>query len=199
MRHHFDTRINLKDLILTYRPATIVEMGAIRGENTVNLLKLREIYPFMMVTIDDGSVDNCFYEVKEAHFRASDDYYWIQGISFEKLDVLVDKTAEFVIIDTDHNYWTLKKELKALYPKLHPRAIIVLHDTVSSLANPIVMEQKEYKNGDPYPLKDIIDAGHTMNDAIDEFMTKDHPGEWNNLRMSNESGGALAICRGISL
>ena len=57
MRHHFDHHLNVKDLILTYGSRHLVELGALEGHNTLQFLKLREEYPFHLVTISDGTIE----------------------------------------------------------------------------------------------------------------------------------------------
>ena len=196
MRHHFEHNINIKDLILTYRPATILELGALRGENTVQILGLREVYPFKMVTISDGPVSDAFSEVRQA--VSLGDYEWKQGLSYERIPELKDSSIECALIDTDHNYFIMTKELEALYPKLFARTIIVMHDTVSCLSQ----GQRAVGYGDENYQRSVDECtaqGLTMNNAIDKFMERDHPNEWDILRMSREDAGCLAISRAVKI
>jgi cephalosporin hydroxylase len=197
MKYHFDKYLNIREMILTYRPEIILEMGARVGQNTVNILKLRDQYPFRLVTISDGPIKSCFYEVREAVERG--DCVWIQDISYKAIGKwILDKTIGMVLIDTDHNYWTLKKELTELYPKLSEQCIIVVHDTVVSLTNKYY-DLGVYFNGDKYPFEEIqscVKEGKVMNDAIEEFIAE-HPNEFSYLRMTRESCGAIAISRNI--
>jgi cephalosporin hydroxylase len=193
MKRHFDTNINVKDLILKYRPRTILELGALFGENTVQILSLREIYPFKMITITDGNIRQAF---KEVHIASKyDDYIWIEGISYKEIPILLDKTLEFALIDTDHNYWTLKKELEALKPKFGNKVIIVMHDTNGlDGMNPT----KTYKCKVDYPADEIqkcMDKDLKITDAIKEFLDENQ--DFRMLRHSTESNGAVAIAKGI--
>lgn len=178
MNHHFDNGLNVKSLIETYKPKFIVELGAAQGANTVQLLSLRDRYPFKLITISDGAVGDAFSEVRIAHSQESD-YVWIQGMSYAEIPYLPDNKLEFVSIDTTHNYDTLKKELIALAPKLFAFCIIVFHDTFS----------EDYDTNMAKP------GDRKMKDAIAEFM-KDHP-EFVVLRETKEACGAMAIVRGM--
>jgi cephalosporin hydroxylase len=193
MKNHFDKNINIKSLILQYRPRTILELGALFGENTVQILSLRNQYPFKMITISDGKMENSFKEVQEA--SKYNDYIWVEGISYIKIPTILDKTIEFCSIDTDHNYWTLKTELTELIPKLANKSIIVMHDTNGlDGMNP----NQTYKCSEKYPAEDIqkcMEKGLTITHAIKEFLEKNE--EFKILRSSFESNGAIALAKGV--
>lgn len=179
MHHHFDNGLHVKSLLLNYRPKILLELGAARGANTVQLLSLRDQYPFKLITISDGPLAAAYYEVSRAH-NENRDYQWIEAKSYDAIPHLQpDGTIEFVSIDTTHNYETLKRELDALHPKLFSFCIIVFHDTFS--------EDYDEKMAKP--------GGKKMKDAIAEFMAE-HP-EFTVLRETKESCGAMAIARGM--
>lgn len=200
MRNHFDKYLNVRDLILTYRPCTILEVGAALGENTMKLLKLRQEVPFRMVTISDNPVTDAYYEVREAQTHG--DYIWNQGISYELIPKLPDKSVGMAIIDSDHNYWTLNQELLALEPKLAPECLVVFHDTETmgavdamppdDSADPFLRHTTYGYN--PYPLKEIVSAPyHGLLPAIFQFLERNR--EFGVIRSTSESQGALCIAR----
>lgn len=129
MRHHFDHHLNVKDLILTYGSRHLVELGALEGHNTLQFLKLREEYPFHLVTISDGTIEDAFGEVRELDGQR--DFKWVQGKSYDELKKFPDRWIDFCSIDTEHTSECLTKELDALLPKLFPQCIVVFHDTNS--------------------------------------------------------------------
>lgn len=165
MKNHFDKYLNIKDLILQYRPRMILELGALYGESTKQILSLKTIYPFWMMTISTGKLEDACYDVRKAH-EEKRDYSWKDGISYEVLPTLKDKIIELCTIDTEHSKETLGKELEALLPKLHNRCILVFHDTVS------------------FP---------EIRETIMEFLEKNP--DFNLLRETTESAGAIAIHR----
>lgn len=178
MNNHFNNGLHVKSLIETYKPKFLLELGAAQGANTVQLLSLRSVYPFKLVTISDGAVSDAFSEVRNAN-QPDSDYSWIEGISYQVIPELKDNVLEFVSIDTTHDYETLSQELKALAPKLFSFCIIVFHDTFA----------EDYDTNMAKP------GGKKMKDAIAEFM-KEHP-EFVVLRETKESCGAMAIARGM--
>lgn len=130
MKNHWTNGLHVKELIQTYQPRTILELGALFGENTAQYLELRETQLFHLKTISTGELDGAFYEVREAD-KNNRDYEWCNGVSYDTIPHLKDGLIEFCSIDTYHSSEVLEKELSALLPKLFPRCIIVFHDTIS--------------------------------------------------------------------
>ena len=119
MHRHFDKHLNLKALIKEHQPKTVLELGANRGENTTKLIYLAEElgyelivvspeFPTWMQGMPDGSID-----IKRAVFE-HDQLEWIYGVSYVELPKMDEGSIDFCILDTDHNYWTLEKELLEL-------------------------------------------------------------------------------------
>ena len=95
-------------------------------------------------------------------------------------------SIDALVIDTDHNYWTLQQELRAFHDKLAPQALVFLHDTV------IYAHRSEYAYqygvDVPYPLEKMVlfqDKG--LVDAV-----QDDP-RYQILEQSDESCGAMAL------
>jgi predicted O-methyltransferase YrrM len=116
MKNHWEQGLCIKKLLLEHKPKHILELGCLEGENTQNLIKLAEEIDFKLTCISDD------LEMKEDGVRR------IRGVSYKEIPKLEDKSIDFVLLDTDHNYWTLNKELALLYPKLSYGALIVIHD-----------------------------------------------------------------------
>ena len=183
MNKHFDNYLNVKSLITTYRPKFLVELGAAQGANTVQLLSLRKLYPFKMITVGTEPLEEMFFEVRLAHREKEMDFQYLQGYSYDAIPYFPDNTIEYCSIDTDHKYNILKKELDLLYSKLSGFCILVFHDTFSA-------NQREGVIGE-------VQGEKVMTEAIVEFMNEHK--EFVLIRKTNESCGAMAIGRGIIL
>lgn len=144
MTGHFDKNLNLRQLILDKRPQTILECGAGNGDCTRLLLHLKHWYDFDLMVISDKDIED---------LSADPDIEWITGVSYREIKKLPDNSLGLVILDTDHNYWTLKQELEALIPKMEEGGLIVMHD-VDDFYYSTGMGMS-YWNDEPYPEKEI--------------------------------------------
>lgn len=162
MTGHFDTHLKLRDLILAKRPNLIVECGAGNGDCTKLLAHLKLWYPFELVSITDKRLD----EGEEWSLEVD----WKIGLSYEKLKDFEDKSIGLCIIDTDHNYWTLRTELAALLDKIEEGGLIVIHD-VETYYHDTGMAMS-YWNGQEYPEKQIMDCipQGGLGDAVIDFL-----------------------------
>lgn len=147
MRNHWEQGLCIKKMILEHKPSHILELGCLEGENTENLIKLAEEIDFKLTCISDD------LEMKEDGVRR------IRGISYKEIPKLEDKSIDFVLLDTDHNYWTMNQELTLLYPKLTYGALIVIHDVEYFYYNTglaIAAEEGDsYADASEYPLNKI--------------------------------------------
>jgi len=189
MNTHFDKYLNTRELIINKRPKLIVEIGIYTGENTRKIMSLYEDIKFNLVMIDDclwmkEDLRNFFKKYPE------DCHRFISGISYLKLRVFERESIDFCFIDSDHNYYTCKKELDALHPRLAPGGIVCLHDTESFGRKGGIMDC--YGSGEEYPIEEIkktLNKG--IKDAIEDFI-KDHQ-DYKVIGFSKESNGAIAL------
>lgn len=145
MTGHFFTYLNLRDLILARRPTNIVECGAGNGDCTKLISHLKPYYDFEFTVISDKALPGMDPEI-----------HWITGISYCELPKLPDDSLELVILDTDHNYWTLQQELLALASKMKEGGLIVMHD-VDDFYYSTGMGMA-YWDESPYPEKEIMEC-----------------------------------------
>lgn len=143
MQGHFDRNLNLRALILEHRPKVIVECGAGKGDCTRLLAHMQLMYEFELHSISDKELD------------LDPAIHWHTGLSYEELTKFPDASIGMCIIDTDHNYWTLRKELMTVAPKMEEGGLIVMHDVEefyydTGMAN-------TYWNDALYPEKEIRD------------------------------------------
>ena len=186
MYEHFDNYLNIKELLLEYKPQLVVELGADDGISTELYLDFQKLHPFEMVTISDSPIS-----ARIANKPFLQMFKWINGISYIELRKFEDNSIDFCSIDTDHNYWTLNQELEILSKKMNVGGIIVLHDTVSHKYQSIA--QRGYNNGYPYPIDRVSAVIHKpMVDALYDAIAR---GEYKLLRESPESCGAAAIIK----
>lgn len=175
MNNHFDQYLNVKDLILKYRPKFILECGAGGGENTRKLLTLKDEVGFRLVVVNDGVQDIPGVE-------------WVNGVSY--LEIPKYPGVDLCLIDTDHNFWTLREELKALAGVMPSGGIAILHDT-ETFGRESGFMSGYYQAKAPYPLEEMqkASAGKGLRNAVEESP------DFRILREVPESHGAMALVR----
>lgn len=180
MRGHFDNHLNLRQLILTRYPKLIVECGAGNGDCTRMLAYLKLMYDFELHSISDKELD-----IPEVE--------WHTGLSYKELPKFENDSIELLIIDTDHNYWTLEKELAAAEPKMKEGGWIVMHD-VEEFYHDTGMAMS-YWTGDPYPAEEIKKTGLEkggLGDAVIDFLSA-RRGKFKLVRFMPEHFGIAVI------
>lgn len=162
MTGHFDLNLNLRQIMLERRPEVVVECGAGNGDCTKLLAHLKWFYPFELISITDKRLD------EGAEWSLEVD--WRIGLSYEKLSEFEDNSIGLCIIDTDHNYWTLRAELEAVTSKMEEGGLIVMHD-VDTFYHDTGLAMS-YWNDAPYPEKQIMDSSKLggLGDAVIDFL-----------------------------
>jgi SAM-dependent methyltransferase len=192
MHQHFDKHLNIKQLILEEKPSFVVECGAGSG-NCTDLLNDLQVetymsgrdFPFTLHVINDDGPD---FEPPDYGGGYVD---WSAGVSYLELEDFEDEGIDFCLIDTDHNYWTLDKELRVLARKMRPGGLVVMHDT--EVYGHTHGQMFEYNVDVPYPYEEIKacgDRGLAMQDAIRESIVR---GDFRVHAAVTESCGAMAI------
>lgn len=159
MHKHFSDGLNLKRWILERKPKVIVECGAGEGELTRKLSSLIDECEFELHVISDKALPDMDPRIK-----------WVTGLSYEALAEFPDNAIDLCIIDTDHNYWTLMKELAAVFLKMTEGGLIALHD-VETFYHDTGMALS-YWDGKPYPKEEILECANfgSLGDALIEFL-----------------------------
>lgn len=161
MINHFDSGINIRQLILDRRPKQIVECGAGDGETTQMLAHMKWYYDFELASITDKKLEGEEWMAEVA---------WTIGLSYERLSDFADGSIDLCFLDTDHNYWTLTQELEAALPKISEGGLVVMHDVESFYHNTGM--GLSYWNDAPYPEAEIracIKEGG-LGDALIDFL-----------------------------
>ncbi|WJH32485.1 class I SAM-dependent methyltransferase [Paenibacillus sp. CC-CFT747] len=108
-------------LFKQFTPRHIVEIGALAGDNTVKVLDYCNEVGGTLTIIDPAP----HFTFKELKRRYGGHHSFLQALSLEVLPVLRDVDA--VLIDGDHNWYTVYHELKII-EKLPRFPLVLLHD-----------------------------------------------------------------------
>lgn len=182
MKNHWDRNLNVSQLVKEHKPKLIVELGGGGGDNTDQYIELQKTLHFKMITISDGNMPE--------RYKGNDDFQWIFGISYLELPKFPDHSIDFCSIDTDHNYWTLYKELEILNDKMKVGGMVVMHDTESYRNQSGVM--MSYLHGDDYP-RGITENQHIgMRQALQDHLDC---GNYKLIKETKDSCGACAIIK----
>ena len=145
MKTHWQQYLNIEQLLREAKPRAVLELGALLGENSHNLATLGgEIGYHLTIVSDDVLPD------------LSDVPEWVtlhQGVSYRVLPTLTGP-YDVVLLDTDHNYYTLMRELDALDPLLPVGAQVIIHDVEAFYYDPGFMPG--YADGSSYPRDEIV-------------------------------------------
>lgn len=162
MTKHWTQYANIRKWLYKSQPKTVVEIGALDGENTKNLASLIPDIGYKLTVLSDD-VENKL-----------DGVDYIKGVSYKEIPKFEDNSIDFAIIDTDHNYWTLMQELIAIHPKMKEDGIIVMHDVDYYYYNS--GESTFYADGSEYPLSEIEQfrkefggMGHALIDFLSQM------------------------------
>jgi len=181
LQEHFDNFLNLRQLILDRKPKTILECGAGNGDLTRLLSHLQLMYSFDLSVISDKEVEGLDSSIE-----------WMTGVSYRVIPTLSDNSLEMCIIDTDHNYWTLRQELEGLIPKMKEGGLVVMHDVEEFYYDTGM--GLSYWDGSFYPEEEIKSktrlggTGLSLIDFIHDFR-----GTFKLVRFIPESNGAAVI------
>ena len=181
MKTHFDDHLNIRKFMFERRPKVVVECGAGKGECTQLLSHMMTNYPFELHVISDKRIEGL-----------DDRIQWHVGLSYEELPKFEDDSIDMCIIDTDHNYWTLKQELEAVDKKLKEGSILMLHDVDEFYHNTGMA--MSYWNDSPYPKDKIMEYALCggLGDCIIEFLSRFRE-KYKLIKWVSESYGACAI------
>jgi len=120
------------------------EIGVYRGQTARNVLRACPNLKLILVDLWDFRPD--VYGERELSVRKGEDQRLvfkrfltniapfrkrariIRGISWEMADKIEDESLDFIFVDADHAYESVKKDLQAWVPKVKPDGMIMGHD-----------------------------------------------------------------------
>ena len=180
MHDHFNTGLNVEELIRQVGPQLVVELGAGSGLNTRQLAPLCRELGARLIVISDGKKP----EVPELAWV---DWRW--QISYLALKSFTEGSIDVASVDTDHNSWTVDQELGVLAEKVREGGLVVLHDTVSFALNNGYMTG--YGSGDSYRIGEMLKDGRTYTEVVRSWVGRGYEV----VRETEESNGAVALRR----
>lgn len=177
MHKHFDKFLNVEALIRGVCPQLVVELGAGSGEHTKKLIPLCKELKARLLVISDGRSPGL------------EGVEWRRALSHLELRKLAAGTIDVAIIDTDHNSWTVDRELKLLMEKLGKGGLALLHDTTAFAESNGYMNH--YGLGEPYLLETYQTDKRSYREAVMSFVGNGY----NLLAETDQSCGAIALER----
>lgn len=189
-----------------------MELGCGVFENALLILGYlyKNCNDYKLIGVSDGA------PLAEIPPKMAENFIYLRGITYESLPHLgtmcpeVKLGVDILIVDSDHNYFTVKKELQTSLPYLSKRCVIAFHDTNTLEDNDLVghtfvnMSQVEnstfefggYKNGAQYPLGEIVKTlDLPITKAIEEFL--DYNPEFKILKKTTDHCGCWLIGRNV--
>ncbi len=129
-----------------------VEIGTFEGENAESILETLNIKKlFLIDSYEKGNEkDSIHNKLKTTESKAmkklkefSHKIVWIKKLSSDAVNDVPDN-LDFVYIDGDHRYKTVKKDLELYYPKLRIGGVLAGHDI--DLGGHLMVNKPGWKN-----------------------------------------------------
>jgi hypothetical protein len=133
----FVSRYSLTEFVKSFVPPNpiIAEVGVFHGYFSEYIYKL--FSPSTMFLIDTFNthdfITNFFN--KETHFQfiqnkfsSRSEVKCLQGLSWDMLSMLGDNSLDYIYIDADHSYESVKKDIAAAYEKIKNKGVIHFND-----------------------------------------------------------------------
>ena len=183
MVNHFHEHLNVRQSLIEKRPSHVLEIGAGGGGNTRQLLVLQEELGYDLTVISDNILP---------WWEDTEDSIWIQAASQDVLKALDRGAADYAIVDTDHNYWTLDRELDELSRILGKGNAVAIHDTISFRDKNGINGTYDQGAKTWYPFAEISEETRPYAQAVDDWVRS---GAYMEIRRSEESSGAVLLER----
>ena len=124
MFNHYREGLDIRALLAEANPLWILELGIGACRNTQLLL---EHAPVLAVS-DNLPIVTLPYQLWDGCWPLPSGLSFVQDISYLFLEGF-PSFIYFAIVDTDHNSWTLSRELQALSPSMPRGSVVCVHDT----------------------------------------------------------------------
>ena len=159
---------------LQHVPA-ILEVGTDKGITFIPLAAhlANTKTQFTMMGIDVMVQDSLSITLNGLGLKKDQQIFLIEGNSLEVIPKLVDQSIKFdlVLIDGDHNYHTVNKELESLESITHPHSLVIIDDYDGRWSSTDMWYAKRpgYKDN-KIATKPIKGKKHGVKAAVDEFL-----------------------------
>jgi len=186
-----------------YRP-TVLEIGVDKGQTAIPLIHnlVLDNIPFKYEGVDimiQDSVMQCLSNMRGVKLSNIDDnpnVNIIFGNSLSILPQLIDGNFKYdlILLDGDHNYYTVSRELEMIKHLCHTTTIIICDDYNGRWSH----QDLYYCDKDEY--KDVKISTHKQNTkkkgvkpAIDDFIDNEK-GKWSLIDMVKDNGSPGEFC-----
>lgn len=167
----------IKKTILDLENPKILEVGLDKGMTTVPLVvfltRTRESYEFVGIDILFQEHLKIIFQNIEIGKQQKIKFY--EDSSLNVIPKLVEKSEVFdiVLLDGDHNYYTVSKELEYLENLVSEKGIVIIDDYNGRWANKDLWysEREGYENSTS-ATKRIETEKHGVKSAVDEFLER---------------------------
>lgn len=113
----------------------IAEVGVFQGKFSETLLRVFKPRKFFMIdtfSVDDH-IDKLFtaenhFDYIQKKFVDKDVFFFIKGFSWDGLHYLLDDSLDYIYIDADHTYDSVKMDIEAAYRKIKSGGILQFND-----------------------------------------------------------------------
>ena len=136
-----------------------IEIGVLKGENVFVLLdevpSIEKVWgvdpysPYQDYETKRTKEDmNAYKKVAAENLSGfGERYELVEKTSKKAASAFKDESVDFILIDSDHTYESIKKDLELYYPKLKNNGYMFVHDThVEHVRNAVFDFKKEQKN-----------------------------------------------------
>jgi predicted O-methyltransferase YrrM len=160
---------------------TVLEVGVDRGVSLIPLAAFlaRTREAFFLIGIDVMVQEQMAITMRNLDLQGSQQAYLIQDSSLNVLPTFVEQDIKFdlVLLDGDHNYHTVSKELTYLSEIVKPNGIVIIDDYDGRWADRDLWyaEREGYENV-AAATKKVDTEKHGVKTAVDEYLAA-HP-EW---------------------
>ena len=160
------------------RSPSILEIGIDRGVTFVSLAAFlaRTQQQFMMIGVDIMVQEQVQIMVQNLDLTPQQNCFLLEGNSLDALPKMIEQHMKFdvLLIDGDHNYYTVTKELEYLDAIANPGALVIIDDYLGRWADKDLYysERPGYENVKIASPRVDTDK-HGVKTAVDEFVAKD--------------------------
>ena len=176
MAYHIYTSA-IKQILSQIEKPTLLEIGIDRGQMFIPLsvFLARSKKEFALVGVDVFVQDSLQVTLGGIDFEQGQNIQLVQGNSLEFLPRLVELNSKFniVLLDGDHNYHTVSKELTYLESITYENSLVICDDYNGrwSEKDQWYAEVKGYEYVE-HTTKKVDTEKHGVKTAIDEFVSK---------------------------
>jgi len=185
MSYHGYTPLVKRFLYSLPHTPTVLEVGIDRGVTLIPLTAFLAATKkeFVVIGIDVMVQEPLQLTMQGLGLQEQQRLFLIQGNSLEVLPQLVKQQIKFdvLLLDGDHNYHTVSRELEHLEDLTYPHSIVIIDDYEGRWADRDLWyaQRPEYEKNE-FVTQPVESEKHGVKPAVDEFLAA-HP-EWKTAR-----------------